>query len=259
MVGLFRRAVMAVTVVLSVDVGLGAQTDGLAQQTPMNRVVWVMPAQVHVGDILDVGAKGFEANSQEYLSTICPSPQTYHGPQGYQVHVYPGPQPDRRQQENGWKTDAKGQFAGWTVPVLSALVTGLKLPIACALYASSPSNYFATQFTGQFTILPAGGRDPCSRRICVRVRTVPRHVRSGMVERVSLDSWPGAQVTVTVRAGQTLFRTIVRLNYAGHRDLQYPVKLSVPHSAQSLKAMVRVNARLEDRVGDGFGQFTVIR
>jgi len=63
-----------------------------------------------------------------------------------------------------------------------------------------------------------------------------------------LPSWPGARADVSVTYPPARpFRKRVRLNWDGHSSLQVPVRIELPPSTQSLKAVVEVRAHLQDR------------
>ncbi|GAC1632146.1 MAG: hypothetical protein NVS4B2_16750 [Chloroflexota bacterium] len=121
--------------------------------------------------------------------------------------------------------------------------------MTCKIYASSSVNLFATNIPGAFTILPSNrALDPTSRHMAVHVTVDPTHVRSGMMERLSVASWPGARADVSVTYPPARpFRKRVRLNWDGHSSLQVPVRIELPPSTQSLKAVVEVRAHLQDR------------
>ena len=141
----------------------------------------------------------------------------------------------------------------------------MKLPASCKVYADTSASFFATNVPGPFTILPANrSLDPCARRMCVRVSRDPEHVRTGTLERLTVASWPGASfdVTVTYPPGSAQvkpFHRHGRLNWDGHASLPVPVKVALPPTTPSIKAVVKVHAHLQNRDGQVNSNFTVIR
>ena len=253
---MIRRALTMTAVMVSMIVSSKTETSA---QAPSDRVLRVEPNQVHFGDTIVVGGTGYEPGAREYFMVACPSLMSGLG------YPYIGPMGNHVQQENAWRTDSRGQFAGWFLPIVPAVVMGSKLPVTCKVYASYRNNWVGTNSPGTFTILPPSAPlDRCSQRMCVSAHLDPPRVHPGMMGTLSVSSWPGAQVDVTVtyphaKTQGRAFHSSAHLDWGGHHRFRWPVKVSLPATTQSVKALVKLHAHLEDRQRTVMYNVVVIR
>lgn len=209
-------------------------------------ILVVTPVQGHSHDTVYLSGDGLEPNKRLAVTMDCPnaldkSVAVYNNGK----FEYPGP-----------VTNSRGQFRNFPFQVLPLRHFASLL---CTIYVQDHENYLGPDFPATFDILAPSQRvDPKWRKPPLRIKESPKQVKSGLIENITIRSWPASTAVVRVSYSGAKPRTQkVNLNLKGYGRIGF--KVSLFGSETTIPARVQVRVFVGTYHGNGSGQFTIVR
>jgi hypothetical protein len=207
-------------------------------------VLVVTPIQGHSHDTVYLSGDGLEPNKRLVVTMDCPNALDKSVSQyNNGIMIAKGP-----------LTNSRGEFRDFPFQVLTLRHFASLL---CTIYVQDHENYLGPDFPATFDILPIGQPvDPKWRKPPVRIKETPKQVKSGLMENISVRSWPGATAVVRVSYPGAKARTQkVGLNLKGLGRAAFKVSLS--GSATTVAARVQVRVVVGTYHANGIGGFII--
>jgi hypothetical protein len=208
-------------------------------------VLRAVPFEGHAGDPIDLSGSGYPPHKGLYAFMACPNP--------FSPTVEPY---DNMKFFTGIMTDNRGDFAGFVLKAIQ--VHHELLPYSCRIYVGGATvNPYGDAIPATFTELPKSQHIPASARFSVQTTSLPRRVRSGLREHITLGGWPGSTANVVVTSGRSrLHQRRVILDWTGAGA--WNLRVDAPQ-ARSAVLHVRATARLGAMASSSTSQFQVVR
>jgi hypothetical protein len=192
-------------------------------------ILVVTPIQGHSHDIVYLSGDGLEPNKRLAVTMDCPNALDKSVSQYNNGILVP----------KGPITNAHGQFRDFPFQVLTLRHFASLL---CTIYVQDHENYLGPDFPATFDILPPGQAvDAKWKKPPVHIKEVPKQVKSGLIENISVRSWPGATAVIRVSYAGARARTQkVALNLKGFGRVAFKVSFSGAASTVAARVQVRI-------------------
>jgi hypothetical protein len=218
-----------------------------AAYDPTHSALRVFPYEGRPGSTMYVSGYGLAPNTELYILFACPNYFDPHSIEWGNTRIIAPPL--------GPKTDAQGQFSGWTMkaPHLNHVTSS-----GCTVYAQDQTRqtYGPAQLGTYYILGPKDSVLPCDVRICIAVSPTPKRVHSGRVEYIGVQAWGGAVANVVVTfPGYGRVLQTVDLDWNGSGRARIPVPKGMGDTSH---VRISVQCKLGQARGSSRAEFSVV-